>query len=285
MRPQSSMGFGAKHLHAPEFGHNYALFSYWSKGNAGTYFNKTRGARIRSWFRSINAHDEQKIIKLSWNGHSKKVQNPFSGVDCHWGSAHPRGGTSVRSWLESVRNRAITRGNACCPIARQALRRPRILQSVGQRSKATIDQTREEDSMQDGKFRVCCPRIVVKQDSSSSCSRNEVTNRRREIGAIIQKAEIKMTNKQRKIACETSRSGWRRSQTNSKIHKCQHSQTLFKIQIRTVVLNWYRGRTLLKPTFPKTEIAKSACEPKWQGLLAEDVLVQSCPERKILVIW
>ena len=42
--------------------------------------------------------------------------------------------------------------------------------------------------MQDGKFRVCCPRIVVKQDSSSSCSRNEVTNRRREIEAIIQKA-------------------------------------------------------------------------------------------------
>ena len=94
-----------------------------------------------------------------------------------------------------------------------------------------------------------------------------------------------MKNKQRKIACETSRSGWKRSQTNSKIHKCQHSQTLLKIQFRTVVLNWYRGSTLLKPTFPKTEIAKSACEPKWQGLLAEDVLVQSCPKRKILVIW
>ena len=60
-----------------------------------------------------------------------------------------------------------------------------------------------------------------------------------------------MTNKQRKVACETSRSGWRRSQTNSKIHKCQHSQTLPKTQILTVVLDWYRGSTLLKPTFPE----------------------------------
>ena len=40
----------------------------WSKGNAGTYFKKTRGARIRSPFRSINAHDEQKKSKAqkSW---------------------------------------------------------------------------------------------------------------------------------------------------------------------------------------------------------------------------
>ena len=30
------------------------------KGNAGTHFEKKRGARNRSRFRSINAHDEQK---------------------------------------------------------------------------------------------------------------------------------------------------------------------------------------------------------------------------------
>ena len=60
-----------------------------------------------------------------------------------------------------------------------------------------------------------------------------------------------MTNKQRKVACEPSRSGWRRSQTNSKIHKCQHSQTLPKTQILTVVLNWYRGSTIIKTNFPK----------------------------------
>ena len=33
----------------------------------------------------------------------------------------------------------------------------------GQRSKATLDQTREEDSLQNGKFQTsCCPWIVAK---------------------------------------------------------------------------------------------------------------------------
>ena len=31
MRPQTSVGFGEKYLQAQEFGHNYALYSYWSK--------------------------------------------------------------------------------------------------------------------------------------------------------------------------------------------------------------------------------------------------------------
>ena len=53
-------------------------------------------------------------------------------------SANPRGGTSARSRPQSVRNRATTGGNASSPVARQALRKPRILW-VGQRSKATID--------------------------------------------------------------------------------------------------------------------------------------------------
>ena len=66
------------------------------------------------------------------------VKRSYSGVDCWWRSAHSRGGTSVRSWLELVRNRATTRGNAISPIARQALRKPRILQWVVQWSKATM---------------------------------------------------------------------------------------------------------------------------------------------------
>ena len=45
-------------------------------GFAGTLFDKTRGVRIRSRFRSINAHDEQKRIMLRRDGHSEKVQNP-----------------------------------------------------------------------------------------------------------------------------------------------------------------------------------------------------------------
>ena len=54
------------------------------KRDAGTYFNETRGARIRSRFRSINAHDEQKRMKFRRDRHSEKVQNPYCGIDCHW---------------------------------------------------------------------------------------------------------------------------------------------------------------------------------------------------------
>ena len=41
------------------------------------------------------------------------------------------------------------------------LRRPRIPKCVGQRSKATIDQRREEYYLQDGKLRSSCrPRVI-----------------------------------------------------------------------------------------------------------------------------
>ena len=44
---------------------------------------------------------------------------------------------------------------------------------------------------------------------------------------------------------------------------------------------WYRVSTAFLLTSRRTESAMSACEPKLQGLLAEDVLVQSCPKLKI----
>ena len=47
---------------------------------------------------------------------------------------------------------------------------------------------------------------------------------------------------------------------------------------------WYRASTAFLLTSRRTEIAISAREPKLQGVLAEDVLVQSCPERGIWVI-
>ena len=48
--PAEQHGIWRKYLQAQEFGH------------AGTYFNKTRGARIRCRFRSISAHVEQKKL-------------------------------------------------------------------------------------------------------------------------------------------------------------------------------------------------------------------------------
>ena len=57
----------------------------------------------------------------------RRFRTPFYGTHCHWRSEHPRGGTSFRSRSKSVRDCAITRGNASSPIVRQALRRPGIL--------------------------------------------------------------------------------------------------------------------------------------------------------------
>ena len=86
-----------KHFQSQEFGQRYVLYSWLSLGNAGAHFEETRRARNRCRTRSIVAHDEQKRIKLRRDGHSKEVQNPYSGVDGKRWSAHPRGGTSVRS--------------------------------------------------------------------------------------------------------------------------------------------------------------------------------------------
>ena len=62
--PAKQRGIWRTYLQAQEFRQNYVLYSHWSKSNAGIYFKKTRGARIRSWFRSINAHDVQKRIEI-----------------------------------------------------------------------------------------------------------------------------------------------------------------------------------------------------------------------------
>ena len=101
----------SKSLEAQECGPSYAEYSYWSNDNAGTHFEKTGRARIRCRFWSINAHAEQEMFKLRWTGYFAKIQHPYCGIDCQWRSAHPRGGTSVRSWSKSIRDSAITRRN------------------------------------------------------------------------------------------------------------------------------------------------------------------------------
>ena len=103
MRPQSSVGFGEKYLQAQECGQSYVLYSYWSKGNAGTHFEKTRGARIRSRFRSINAHDEQNRLSSDELDTLRRSRKPYCGTHSQWRSAYKRGSTSIRSrsWISS----------------------------------------------------------------------------------------------------------------------------------------------------------------------------------------
>ena len=168
MRPQSSVGFGEQYLQAQEFGYNYVLF------------NETRGARVVV-DSGASMHMMSKKELCSGEMDRKKVQNPNCSVDCKRRSAHPRGGTSVHSWLESVRDRAITRWNACSPIARQALRRPRILLWVGQQSKATIDQRREEKNCKTDNFvLLVVPGLSTNPESGSSPTSPSQDSLRRE---------------------------------------------------------------------------------------------------------
>ena len=141
---------------------------------ARTTSRETRRARICSRFSSIEREfvvdsgasmhmmSKQKLSSEEMDT-VKKVQNPCCGGVCQWWSAHSRGGTGVRLWLESVRHRAHTGGDACCLIARQALRRLRIFLWVGQLSKATIDPKWENYNLQDGQLRTSCRSKVIRQ--------------------------------------------------------------------------------------------------------------------------
>ena len=125
----------AKHIYKVKNADKAAfLYSYWCKGNASTHFEQTRGARIRSWFRSIDAHDEKKRIKLRCIGYFEKIQELHCGAYSQWRSAYKRGSIGSRSRWKSVRDIAITWRNACCSIVWKTLRRPRIFLWVGVRS-------------------------------------------------------------------------------------------------------------------------------------------------------
>ena len=79
-------------------------------------------------------------------GNSVEIQDFQNGGNGQWRRANKRGsaGIRLRSW--SLHDSAITRRHACSSITWQTLR-TRIYLWVGQRSKATLDQTREEDSL------------------------------------------------------------------------------------------------------------------------------------------
>ena len=66
-----------------------------------------------------------------------------------------------------------------------------------------------------------------------------------------------------------------------------HPHTFLRTQIRNGLRIRYQnqGSTVFVLTSQKTEIAKSACEPKWQGLLTEDALGKLHLEQKSLVTW
>ena len=201
----------------------------------------------------------------------KKSRNPTVVLTANGGSAHSRGGTGVRLWLESVLKRATTRGNACCPVAGQALRRPRILPWVGQRSKATIDQRREELSARQTtsylmSFQGYPPILkgVRPQQRSHRILQiqywSAVTDQTQETAGRNHpkpKTEIKReTTIFRTIRCQIFLIGWRSSK---KIwwRNCLHTHRVLRKQTWHFLYKWQQnhGSTAFKLIFRKTEIA------------------------------
>ena len=70
----------------------------------------------------------------------------------------------------------------------------------------------------------------------------------------------------RTTGCETFKDGWSSSQKISSTQKCLHPPTFLRTQIRNVLRKWYQnqGNIVFMVTSQKTELAKSACEPRWQ---------------------
>ena len=297
MRPQRCKGLDEKCLQAQKkYRWRYVLLSHWSQGNAGAHFKISGGTRIRGWLRSIKCTCwAKKVFEFRRNGDTAVIQESQNSGNGRWRCANKRGSPRCsRSW--SLRDGANTRWHASSSITWKTLRRTRMYLWVGQRSKAARSQTRQENFMQHGKFRTsCCPWIVVQfwyqfvlhiATGLVTCIFNSSTRakwrtRTRKLARCTQKPKTKtkrgITIMPRRTVCKTFRNGLGSSQKISKIQKCLLPHTFLMTQIRNVLQKWPPGSTVFMLTSQKTELAKSVCEPRWQGLLAEDALAKAVP--------
>ena len=116
MRLQRSLGFG-EHIYKLNNSDKATFYTpIEARVMPAPTSKRNRGARIRSRFRSINAHDEQKKTWAQMNWTLCESPQPLLWYSLPMGSAHPRGGTSFRSRSKPFRDCAITRGNVSSPI-------------------------------------------------------------------------------------------------------------------------------------------------------------------------
>ena len=154
----------------------------------------------------------------------------------------------------------------------------------------------------------CCPRIKnrflmlerkfsstsLPQDTSDGISPSPAIQRSDDIHTQASRnrgepTKTRTTVKHRVIECDISQSGYRSSQKILKMQKCQHEgthpHTLLKIQIRNVLLKWSQRKTVFTLTSRKTEIAKSARQPRLRGPLAGSALPLPYLKQKSSVTW
>ena len=220
----------------------------------------------------------KKGVELRRTGDSAEIQEPHNGGEGQWRSANKRGstGTFLRSW--SLRNSADTRGDAWessamntdIPMSGPAVKShptkgtkilcktenfvPLVVRGLSSKSGTSSSST------------------SLPQDPSST-SWSPATKRSDDGAPGNWRDSPKTQNKnQKKDNDKTFRNGYGSSQKISKIQKCLHPHTLLMTLIRNGLQRWHPGNTVFSLTSRKNEIAKYACETKWQGLLAEDAL-------------
>ena len=92
-----------EHIFKLKSAENASFLLLLNKGNAGTHFEKISETTIRSRFRSIIAHDEQKKNQAQMNWILREDPGTHCGAYRKWRSAYKRGSTSFRSRSKSVR--------------------------------------------------------------------------------------------------------------------------------------------------------------------------------------
>ena len=139
---------------------------------------------------------------------------------------------------------------------------PIVVQGLSTGSSSSSASSSSTSSPQDTSDGISpSPAIQRSDDTHTQASRNRG-----------EPTKTRTTVKHRVIECDISQSGYRSSQKILKMQKCQHEgthpHTLLKIQIRNVLLKWSQRSTVLKLISRKTEIAKSARQPRLRGALA-----------------
>ena len=162
MRPQSSMGFLEQLFTYSRIRKCYVVYSYWARIMAALTLKKTRGARIRSQFSSIYAHDEKKELRsdeldtlrrsrnlpviLTVNGRGAQTRKPkytFIFLISSWQCKY-----STKRLLFHRLELCEDHGYSCEWVS-------------GQKTKG--DQRGEDDFMQNGQLRTsCCSRNFLR---------------------------------------------------------------------------------------------------------------------------
>ena len=242
-------------------------FSSRSLDNAHTFSEKARGAIIRSRLWSVSAHaGQRKDLSSSELEFLRRSRNPHNG---NFSREVPTN-EEARAYVHDLHLRVSVQlpGDTlvCLVIGK-------LCEEHGYTHEWVSGQ--EAHLTTDGKSILCKAEIsspfVVPEFSSSSGTSSSSTSppqvhRVHGIQQFYQEPREHQeigAREQRETACRIFRRGWMTSQKISRTQKCQHPQPSLMTQIRNDLKTWHQGSSVFIFISRKTNIAKSASEPRF----------------------